>query len=317
LPRAKQERRAPIKKKAVRLGDLLLSEQAITRIQLLKALIRLNQFDGRLGDSLLSLNLITEDRLLSTLRRHFGLPSVDLQNMNIPIEIVSLITPGLARQYRTIPFMTHTVGSETYLMVASSDPMDLSARQEITTFSGLAVQTFLAKESQIVSSIKRYYGIDIGFLGSRAVSGDTKKNRTLPVSLSEMEKSAQAFSEEEMEKYYRTMLEDSSMLLGESDAVEGFDGVNFEALADELALLEEVIEEYSGASQEEHYLPIDDEEVVEAVLMELDGVFGVPPEEIQKNTRLMEAFTRLFKQFVTNNYISIDDLKSDLEKGGS
>jgi hypothetical protein len=51
--------------------------------------------------------------------------------------------------------------------------------------------------------------------------------------------------------------------------------------------------------------------------MELDGVFGVPPEEIQKNTRLMEAFTRLFKQFVTNNYISIDDLKSDLEKGGS
>ncbi|MBN1881258.1 MAG: hypothetical protein JW885_03710 [Deltaproteobacteria bacterium] len=265
----------------------------------------------------MSLNLITEDRLLTTLRRHFGLPSVDLKDMQIPDAIINLINPELARQHRTIPFMTHTISNETYLMVASSDPMDLVARQAITTFSGLAVQTFLAKESQIVSSIKKYYGVDIGFLGSRALSGDTKKKTILPVSLSDMEKSAQAFSEEEMEKYYRTMLEDTTALLSESEEVDNFNDVNFDALADELTLLEEVIEEYSGASHEELYLPIKDEEVMEAVLTELDNVFGVPPEQVQKNTRLMGAFTRLFKQFISHNYISVDDLKSDLEEGGS
>ena len=265
----------------------------------------------------MSLNLISEDRLLITLRRHFGLPSVDLKDMEIPEEIINLINPELARQYRTIPFMTHTVSNETYLLVAISDPMDLSARQEITTFSGLAVQTFLAKESQIVLSAKKYYGIDIGFLGSRAMSDDTKKKSPMPISLSEMEKSAQAFSEEEMEKYYRTMLEDSSELLSESDDIESFTNINYDSLADELTLLEEVIEEYSGASQEEQYLPINDEEVVDAVLVELDSIFGVPPETIQKNARLMGVFTRLFKQFVTKNYISLDDLKSDLEGDGS
>ena len=311
------QRRAPIKKKAVRLGDLLLNEQAITRIQLLKALIRLNQFGGRLGDSLLSLNLISEDRLLATLRRHFGLPCVDLHNIIIPNEIINLISPELAYQYRTIPFMTHTVSNETYLMVATSNPMDLFARQEITRFSGLAVQTYLAKESQIVLNIKKYYDVDIGFLGSRSLSDGTKKKSIMPISLSEMEKSAQAFSEEEMEKYYRTILEDHSQLLSESEEIESFDSVNLDSLADELALLEEVIEEYSGGSQEEQYLPINDEEVVDAVLTELDSVFGVPPESIQKNARLMGAFTRLFKQFITNNYISLDDLKSDLEDSGS
>jgi hypothetical protein len=307
------QRRAPIRKKAVRLGDLLLDEQAITRIQLLKALIRLNQFGGRLGDSLLSLNLISEDRLLATLRRHFGLPSVDLADMHIPGEIINLISLELVRQYRAIPFMTHTISNETYLMVALSDPMDLSARQEITKFSGLAVQTFLAKESQIVLGVKKHYGLDIGFLGSRALADGTVKKSAMPVSLSEMEKSAQAFSEDEMEKYYRTMLEDTSGVLDDSDDFEDLNNVNFDALADELTLLEEVIAEYSGASQEEQYLPVKDEEVVDAVLTELDSVFGVPPESIQKNARLMGAFTRLFKQFVTNNYISLDDLKSDLE----
>lgn len=276
-------------------------------------MIRLNQFGGRLGDSLLSLNLISEDRLLTTLRRHFGLPSVDLKDMHIPGEIINLISPELVHQYRAIPFMTHTVSSETYLMVAMSDPMDLSARQDLTRFSGLAVQTFLAKESQIVLSIKKHYGLDIGFLGSRAMSDGIVKKSAMPVSLSEMEKSAQAFSEEEMEKYYRTMLEGTSEILSESDDFEDFNNVNFEALADELTLLEEVIAEYSGAAHEEQYLPVEDEEVVDAVLTELDSVFGVPPESIQKNARLMGAFTRLFKQFVSNNYISLDDLKSDLE----
>jgi len=264
----------------------------------------------------LSLNLISEDRLLATLRMHFGLPSVDLKDMHIPGEIINLLSPELARQYRTIPFMTHTVSDETYLMVAISDPMDLSARQQITKSSGLAVQTFLAKESQIVSSVKKYYGVDIGFLGSRAMADGTMKKTALPISLSEMERSAQAFSEDEMEKYYRSMLEDTSELLTESNDVESFNNVNFDSLADELTLLEEVIAEYSGASQEEQYLPINDDEVVDAVLTELDSVFGVPPESIQKNARLMGAFTRLFKQFVTNNYISLDDLKSDLEDDG-
>jgi hypothetical protein len=237
--------------------------------------------------------------------------------MRIPVEIITLISPDIAQQYRTIPFMTHTISDETYLLVAISDPMDLSARQEITSFSGLAVQTFLAKESQIVQSIKQYYGVDIGFLGSRMMADASVKTAKMPVSLSDMEKSVQSFSEEEMERHYRLMLEEGSGLMGESEDIENFNGVNFDALADELTLLEEVIEEYSGAPKEDQFLFIDDGEVVDAVLTELDNVFGVPPEAIQKNARLMGAFTRLFKQFIMNNYISLDDLKSDLEGNGS
>ena len=299
------------------MGDLLLGEQAISRVQLLKALIRLNQFGGRLGDSLLSLNLISEDRLLRTLRKHFGLPSVNLNDMEVPGEIINLISPEIARQYRTIPFMTHTISDETYLLVATSDPMDLSARQVITNFSGLAVQTFLAKESQIVLNIKKYYGIDIGFLGSRMMMDESAKKMKMPVSLSDMEKSVQSFSDEEMERHYRLMLEDSSEMSQEPDGSEEYHSINFDTLADELTLLEQVIEEYSGAPQEDQLLLIDDGEVVDAVLTELDSVLGVPPEAIQKNARLMGAFTRLFKQFVMNNYISLDDLKSDLEGSGS
>jgi hypothetical protein len=242
---------------------------------------------------------------------------VDLKGMEIADEIINLITPELARQYRTIPFMTHTIGDETYILIAISNPMDLSARQEITTHTGLAVQTFLAKESQLVSSIKYYYGIDIGFLGSRALSEGSTEKVKMPISISDMEKTAQAFSDEEMERQYLQLLEERSSSPSENDVIEDFSDINLDTLTDELTLLEEVIEEYSGAPQEDQLLPINDDEIVDAVLTELDGVFGVPPESIQKNARLLGAFTRLFKLFVMNNYISLDDLKNDLEENGS
>jgi type IV pilus assembly protein PilB len=141
-------------KPAPRLGDILVSDNFISRDQLNEALNYQKGKGGRLGVALIKLGYITEDILHSVLSRQFGVELVDLPSCDIEPEIAKLLSRDLAVRHQVIPVRKEG----NVLSVALSDPNDVLLLDELRFKTGLRIKPVLAAESQIREAIDKYFG---------------------------------------------------------------------------------------------------------------------------------------------------------------
>jgi general secretion pathway protein E len=105
---------------------------------------------------LVELGFLSEDDLLPVLRDHFDIPLVSLKDFPttpLPIEFF----PGVADFFklaRIVPIKIE--GRE--LMVATTDPLDLSRLHAVELAAGLRVKPVLAKEKEITARIEALFG---------------------------------------------------------------------------------------------------------------------------------------------------------------
>ena len=145
----------------MRLGEFLIKNNIITQDQLMQALNHQETRGGRLGEALVYLNIISEDKLLAALRYHLRVPAMELENRDIPEDLLTIIPPSLARKYNAVPVRIKDDSSgRQNLLVAMSNPLDMKAIEEIEFASGIKVLPVLAKDSQIQALIRRYYAED-------------------------------------------------------------------------------------------------------------------------------------------------------------
>lgn len=145
--------------KKMRLGEMLLNAGVIHEFQLNSALSFQRQLGGRLGASLIRLGYLDEEKLLQFIAEQFSLSRVDLDSKIIPPEILKLVPAAKALEYSLIPFAIKAAKGAEYLFVATSDPTNLSALDEIRTISGYHVQPAVASEEAIINAIKRCYDL--------------------------------------------------------------------------------------------------------------------------------------------------------------
>jgi type IV pilus assembly protein PilB len=136
-----------------RLGDLLVSNSLITPIQLEKALQEQKISGNKLGSALVKMGYITEKNLVSFLSRHYGVPAIDLNEVQIDPEATKMIPADVIFKYQAIPIKR--VGST--LRVAMSDPSNILAIDDIKFLAGCHVEVFVSTESAIKASIDRFY----------------------------------------------------------------------------------------------------------------------------------------------------------------
>ena len=86
-----------------RLGELLIKNKLISEDQLQVALKRRTQIDLPLGSILIEMGLISADVLLDFLSERYRVPSVNLFNIDIPPEILRLISYEKMQTYRVLP----------------------------------------------------------------------------------------------------------------------------------------------------------------------------------------------------------------------
>ena len=86
-----------------RLGELLIKNKLITQDQLEVALKRRTQIDLPLGSILIEMGLISADVLLDFLSERYRVPSVNLFNIDIPPEVLRLISYDKMQSYRVLP----------------------------------------------------------------------------------------------------------------------------------------------------------------------------------------------------------------------
>ena len=151
------------------LGEMLIWSGKLTSEQVNKALEIQKKTKQPLGQIVVDQGYITEDELMSYLSNQMNLKTIDLSEDKISKEVVNLIPASLAKKYKLIP--VRQSGNE--IVVAMTDPTNILAIDEVRFATGLKVIPRLAKSSDILELIERFYsasGTDIANLSSEEVS---------------------------------------------------------------------------------------------------------------------------------------------------
>ena len=141
------------------LGQMLIEAGAIDEATLRTALADQRRWGRPLGRTLVELRLIREEDLVRVLGQQLGLPSVDLDRVNIAKNVIELVQGTLAFQHNIIPFAQPMK----FLDVAMLDPTNLGIVDELRIRTQLNIRPYLAGPKMIERALVKYYG---GTLGS-------------------------------------------------------------------------------------------------------------------------------------------------------
>ncbi|QPJ64864.1 MAG: Flp pilus assembly complex ATPase component [Candidatus Nitrohelix vancouverensis] len=139
----------------LRLGDVLVKAGVITSEQLGKALAAQKQYGIPLGRVLIKSKLLTEEKLAVSLSEQLNIPFIDLQDITIEQDAVSLINENLARLHKLIPISL----KGGLLKIAMVDPLNIFAIDEVTIKSGKDIDINIATETDINRAIQEEYGV--------------------------------------------------------------------------------------------------------------------------------------------------------------
>ncbi|MEZ4600204.1 MAG: type IV-A pilus assembly ATPase PilB [Syntrophotaleaceae bacterium] len=136
-----------------RLGELLVRNQLISSKQLTDALTDQKAHGGRLGSSLIKLGFVKEEELSAFLSKQYGVPSINLAEFDVDLEVIRQIPAEIAQRYQIVPI--NRAGST--LIVAMNDPSNIFAIDDIKFMTGFNVEVVVATESSIKHAIDKYY----------------------------------------------------------------------------------------------------------------------------------------------------------------
>lgn len=144
----------------VRLGDLLVEAQIVSRAQLEEILVAQKHDGRRIGTMLVEAGLVTETQVTQILSQQLSVPWVSLYHIDFSRQLLNLVSYELAEKYCLVPIFVRRVRSlgET-LYVAMDDPSDEVAQREVGQWAGLPVRAMIAPPTDIRSAIRVYYGV--------------------------------------------------------------------------------------------------------------------------------------------------------------
>ncbi len=136
------------------LGEILLEEHLVSESDIEKALEVQQQQGGALGDTLVNLGVISRGHLLQALGRQFGMPVVNLSEMNIAQEIIDRVEYSVASSYRVVPI---TIDDNT-ITVAMADPLNIAALDDLRLMLNGEVRGAVSNEEDVAAALQKYYG---------------------------------------------------------------------------------------------------------------------------------------------------------------
>src|SRR5437899_1874813 len=115
----------------VRLGELLVDAQIITREQLEDALALQKRDGRRIGTLLVEAGLVSETQVTQILSQQLSVPWVSLYHIEFSRQLLNLVSQELAEKYCLVPiFLRRVRGLGDTLYVAMDDPSDEAAQRE-------------------------------------------------------------------------------------------------------------------------------------------------------------------------------------------
>ncbi|MAE96869.1 MAG: type IV-A pilus assembly ATPase PilB [Deltaproteobacteria bacterium] len=136
-----------------RIGDLLVKESLLTTEQLRKARDEARDKGGRLGAQITKLGYLQENELSEFVAKQYGVPDIDLEDFDVDPAVIQLVPEEVALKHTVLP--VNRAGST--LIIATADPSNIFAIDDIKFLTGYNVEVVVAAEEQIKRAVDRHY----------------------------------------------------------------------------------------------------------------------------------------------------------------
>ncbi|MDE6313701.1 MAG: Flp pilus assembly complex ATPase component TadA [Lachnospiraceae bacterium] len=146
-----------IRRRRVRLGDLLIAQHVITEEQLQKGLEIQQKTGGKLGEVLVDNNIVSEETMVKTLGEQLHLSYVDLSNAKIEDRILELVPGNVLQKHGMIPF-EFAEDNPNVLRVAMVDPLDMEAIDDVSMITNLQVEAVITTRRSLNMTLDKYFG---------------------------------------------------------------------------------------------------------------------------------------------------------------
>ncbi len=134
------------------LGHILVERGLITLQQLQDAEAEHADSGRSLGRVLIDRGMVTEKDLVAALTTQIGMEFVDLKDTEIDARAATLVSENLMRRHVVIPIRM----TDGKLIVATSDPSNVVALDDIRTVTGMDVEAVVATREDVLDAIAKY-----------------------------------------------------------------------------------------------------------------------------------------------------------------
>jgi len=142
----------------VSVGEILLERGKIKPEHLQAALAARKSPQDRIDRILVQMGFVSERDVLEVLSEQLSIPVVDLQETEIDVELLKQLPSRIVHRRKLVPISR----TNDTLKVATCDPFDVYAFDELRMLTGLQVEPVLATEADIDRVIKKYLGVGGG-----------------------------------------------------------------------------------------------------------------------------------------------------------
>jgi general secretion pathway protein E/type IV pilus assembly protein PilB len=139
----------------VGIGSILVERGLITDEQLVEAIAEQNRTGERLDHVLVRLGYVNSSEVLEAIGQQFAMPIVDLGTIEAKPDLLETLPAKLVFKQQCVP-----IGRQNgTLRVATCDPFELTAFDELRLLTGMSIELVLADERDIRKFIRTYYGV--------------------------------------------------------------------------------------------------------------------------------------------------------------
>ncbi|MEM7229771.1 MAG: ATPase, T2SS/T4P/T4SS family [Planctomycetota bacterium] len=149
------------------IGSILVERGLITTDSLAMAIDEQNRTGERLDHVLVRLGHVSQPQILEAIGHQFAMPIVDLNTIEPDPGTLAALPPKLVFKQRCVP-IEKLNGT---LRVATCDPFELTAFDELRLLTGHRIELVLADEQDLRKFIRTHYGVAGDTLD--ALAGDT------------------------------------------------------------------------------------------------------------------------------------------------
>ncbi len=135
------------------IGDILIRRGLLTSIQ--GDQVRQQCNGKRFDQAVIDMGILTEEETLRALADELGMKFVELKNFSVDHDLLSQFPTSTIYRHSLLPLRRDNGRVE----VATSDPFDLEALDELGAVSGLRLDPVLARRDDVVQLIKQNLGV--------------------------------------------------------------------------------------------------------------------------------------------------------------
>ena len=130
----------------VRLGDLLVKANKITRTQLSEILEMQKVKKKKLGELIVEAGILSEIEIIEVLKEQLGIGMVTLSEIDIDSRAITLVSEALCKKYEIFPFYVE----DGIIKVAVADPLNIFAIDDVEINTGRRVKVYIATREEIL-----------------------------------------------------------------------------------------------------------------------------------------------------------------------